>query len=72
MDESDIKTSRFVLVTGDRFKSGILSGNRNPKTFESSLPVGVGVFLLRENPMFAFRGRHFGLYATRRSRASGS
>ena len=30
-----------------------------------SLPVGVGVFLRRENPVFAFRGRHFG-----RARAS--
>lgn len=30
-----------------------------------SLPVGVGVLLRRENRVFAFRGRHFGLYATR-------
>ena len=39
-------------------------------TIRASLPVGVGVFLRRENLVFAFRGRHFGLYATRRSGAS--
>ena len=32
----------------------------SPIVVPSSLPVGVGVFLRRENPVFAFRARHFG------------